>query len=171
MIRTATLLLLLSNLCAFAQQDLNWVRNQFLVADTKEKLERIVHAKVDCRSEEALTLAAYKAVCISKLALHTSLPWDKYQYFTQGRDKLESIIATQPSVEIRYLRLLTQINAPTIVMYDDNIDTDIQFILNKFESVDIPENYKAQMIESLIFFANEHPELNAFRPFQSKIKA
>ena len=77
------------------------------------------------------------------------MPFSKLQYFNAGREKLEAVIARYPTPEIRYLRLLVQLNVPGIVNYSDNIEEDLGHLSQALKSENFPQKEKLLFIQTL----------------------
>lgn len=76
----------------------------------------------------------YYGVVESILATHTYDPVKKISYFNAGKNKLEKAIQHLPhNTELRYLRLMMQLNAPTILGYTSNIEMDRNYIIATIE--------------------------------------
>ena len=75
-----------------------------------------------------LVSKAYGGLCKTMLAKHKTLPNKKWQTFKEGRDIIESCIRTKPnSAELRYIRLLVQLNAPSFLGYNSQVSEDLKF--------------------------------------------
>ena len=69
-----------------------------------------------------------------------------------------AIKADSANIEIRYLRLSVQENAPKVLKYYKNIDDDKKFILDSYSdirSMDLKEIVKDYILKSVIFDENE----------------
>lgn len=76
---------------------------------------------------------AYIGTIYMKMAGYESTPKTKLDVFRKGHDMLESVILTnQSNGEYRYLRLIIQENAPSILMYNSNITEDVNTIEGTF---------------------------------------
>ncbi len=59
---------------------------------------------------------------------------DKPSAFRTGRGMLEEAISQKPdNVELKFLRLTIQINLPSFLGYDDNIDSDKKFVIEHYQ--------------------------------------
>jgi hypothetical protein len=77
----------------------------------------------------------YLGLVESMLATHTNDPMKKISYFNAGRSYLENSILKLPNnTELRYLRLILQLNVPAIMGYSKNIETDRSFIIKTISS-------------------------------------
>jgi len=63
-------------------------------------------------------------------------PIKKWNSFNKGKDKLEELIKIYPtSIELRFLRLITQDNLPKFLGYNKNIEIDRLYIHGKVSSL------------------------------------
>ena len=96
----------------------------------------------------------YYGVVESLLANHTFDPMKKISYFNSGKSKLENAIIQLPSnTELRYLRLMLQLNVPSLLGYSSNIDTDRTYIIKNiaFQKNELGDSQYQRIIENLIF--------------------
>ena len=62
-------------------------------------------------------------------------PFVKYATFTESTQQLDSIICLNPNyIEIRFLRYLVQLNSPTFLGYNTNLDNDYKLIISSVYS-------------------------------------
>lgn len=79
---------------------------------------------------------AYEGALTMKKAGLLSKPKDKLQTFKAGRKKLEAAIASDPgNIEYRFLRVLIQENAPKILKYKNDLETDSALIRASFKKL------------------------------------
>ena len=118
-----------------------WSQNTIELTDLYEQLSS--------ENEEGLTTllekigepgsnreTATKGVLLMKSAAFESGPGDKLSAFKDGRTLLENAIAKEPdNAEYLFFRLLIQENAPRILGYSDNIDTDVASITKSYSSL------------------------------------
>jgi hypothetical protein len=71
----------------------------------------------------------YRASAIMQKAQFTFFPTEKLRYFLKGKRLLEDFIVENPNhLEARYVRIIVQRYTPSLLMYNDDIDTDRAFI-------------------------------------------
>jgi hypothetical protein len=81
---------------------------------------------------------AFEGALLMKKAGLVSTPKEKLTLFKEGRNKLETAISTRSdNVELRFLRLMIQENAPEILNYKGNILTDSTLITNSYKTLPI----------------------------------
>src|SRR5690606_14362558 len=94
-------------------------------------IEQKVASSIDSDEKKA-----YYGAILMKSADFQKTPGEKLKKFKQGKELLESVIASNPNqVEYRFLRLMIQENAPKIVKYDQNIEEDCKLIKSNLSKV------------------------------------
>jgi hypothetical protein len=79
---------------------------------------------------------AYYASLVMKEAKFAISPFTKLERFNKGKDLLEAVISQNKSnAEYRFLRLMVQENAPSILGYDEAIQQDSQLIVAQFNEL------------------------------------
>ncbi len=94
-------------------------------------------------------LLAYSGASSAAAAGSVSGVWKKLDYFNRGKRELQKAVGLKPlDVEIRFLRLATQVNAPGFLGYHEDINTDKALIINTLKSVQAnhPNAYLYQRI-------------------------
>jgi len=105
--------------------------------------ESIANDDLETFYEKSLEIDCVDPICEGYKALATCCyadcvfnPMSKWEYFTKGRDQLESLIQQNPSLaELRFMRYGIQANAPKIAGYSDNVDEDFNEILSEVKTV------------------------------------
>ena len=93
----------------------------------------------------------YKGVCYTMYADHCFLPTSKWSYFNSGVDLIEEAISqNKQNVELRYIRLLIQLNAPGFLGYASNINEDLTLFYTKIDTYNITKYWKNRFIENLL---------------------
>jgi hypothetical protein len=117
-----------------AQVHLNELRTSLLnVQSNKEYAFKLYNT---LQSSSLTTVeTGYLGLVESILATHTNDPIKKISYFNAGKSYLENSILKLPNnTELRYLRLILQLNVPKIMGYTKNIETDRSFIIKTIAS-------------------------------------
>ena len=79
----------------------------------------------------------YKAMAEVLVARHSYNPYTKLRSFQKGRDLLERAIEIDPkNIELRYLRMVIQIEVPSYVGYRDNISEDSALLVRFVRTTD-----------------------------------
>ena len=93
---------------------------------------------------------AYKGLCETMMAEHALLPTSKLRYFKSGKDKIERSIKAWPKkLELRYIRLMAQLNAPKFLGYSSAIEKDIKLLIEYLPNDSIETNWKIKFISNL----------------------
>lgn len=80
---------------------------------------------------------AYLGALLMKKAGIVGNPKDKLSFFKQGAKKLESAISKEKqNAEYRFLRLMIQENAPSILGYKSNLKEDSELIRASFKHLE-----------------------------------
>lgn len=75
-------------------------------------------------------LLAYKGMARATSAACSYNPYTKYSRFQEGKQWIEQAVATQPNnIEIRFLRLSVQVNAPHFLGYSGQLTEDRALIV------------------------------------------
>ena len=79
---------------------------------------------------------AYVGVSETMMAENAFWPGEKWNYFNSGKEKIEKAIdQSKDNPELRYLRLLVQLNAPSFLSYDESIEKDLEFYINRLTNI------------------------------------
>lgn len=91
----------------------------------------ILHQKLsDISLEDESVLYGYKGATYTLKAKHAKAIRDKKTFFKEGVAIIEASIAAEPdNIELRFIRLSVQENAPKILKYRDKIEVDKKYIL------------------------------------------
>jgi len=69
----------------------------------------------------------------------------KISYFNEGKNEIEQQINAHPElVELKFIRLMVQLNAPSFLGYSENIDKDFYTVVKSHEG-----DLKTYMISNL----------------------
>jgi hypothetical protein len=104
---------------------------------SKEKLEIAIDTLE--KRNDALSMA-YLGLCESMMASHVIWPGSKLEYFNKGKKRIEDACLRDIwNAEIRYIRLMVQLNAPSFLGYNVNIESDFDvfckyLMLEKFSN-------------------------------------
>ena len=98
----------------------------------------------------AQTVKAYQAVSRTMMAEFVTSPFTKLSYFKKGKNQLETIIASNKSFETVYLRLLIQLNVPSILGYYSQIESDLDYFYSNFNSSPIDTPTKQLFKETVL---------------------
>lgn len=108
------------------------------------------------------TVKAYKGLCRVMMAETTVWPTTKWQYFSEGRDMIEEAIKIESgNIELRYIRLLVQLNAPAMLGYQGNIDADVSKFAEGLPTSGMSEYWKNVFVVNLLnckYITSEHKQ-------------
>lgn len=113
------------------------IRGAFYAAFSSENVEKIDAAlNVVSNVDESLAQAYRGALLMRKADLIKKGPGEKLKIFREGHEQLENQINAQPNnVELRFIRLCIQENAPKIVRYNGQIEEDKAMVIEKFSTL------------------------------------
>lgn len=142
-------LIIVISLFSFGQSSTEECRTAFHAAlNNEQALKAFVSENNESQSS---LVRAYVGVAITIQAEYTPFPNKKYAYFTDGKDQLEGALKDAPNnPEIRYLRMLVQLKAPTFLLYYADIDDDMGVFSKNIKSYPLTVEWKIKMIDYLI---------------------
>lgn len=130
-----SILLLITIVISFstkAEDDIINIRNLFYRAVKSESASDTLHHKMYLKNENKNPAKlGYKSMSHFMICYHTYNPYSKYKNFIIGKNLMEDAIKQHPeNIELRFLRLTTQLNVPSFLGYSSNIDSDKKMLLN-----------------------------------------
>jgi len=147
-------LLLMPVFCLFATYDvrtdlLDDVRKNYSKMASNEELCKSAIANLKEAKNSSATHLGYLGGLQTIWANHIFNPIGKLKTFNEGKKNIEQAIKKEPeNVELRFIRLSVQKNAPSFLSYQSNIKEDIQFIKNNRSQV--KSNILHKYIETLL---------------------
>jgi len=124
----------------FAQQiSHEKVREQFFTMDRSgaSGLYNLLRAK-DLTKDPVML--AYRGAALAASAGSAQGVWAKLECFNNGKSEIEKAVELKPlNVEVRFLRLATQVNAPGFLGYASEVKNDRAMIINSL--LNIPGNH------------------------------
>ncbi|MEQ8323695.1 MAG: hypothetical protein RIC15_12250 [Vicingaceae bacterium] len=94
---------------------------------------------------------AYKGLSKAMMAQYTYFPFTKYEFFQQGKGMVEKAIKLDPAnPELRYVRLLLQLNTPSFLGYRSDIDNDLAVLMEALDKGLFDKKWKATFVANLI---------------------
>lgn len=129
--------LILTTLSCFACPGLQDVRDAFYsVSEEKAESEHLLEAIVAAGNEAPNVLLAYKGMYYMLQARELFNPYSKWASFRKGKILLDRAIDRDAdNAEMRLLRLSAQINAPSFLGYNNNIEADKRVLLNALGNI------------------------------------
>ena len=113
------------------------VRDQFFAMDRAEGAAFQLYKSLEKMdlSKDPLMLA-YRGAASAASAGTVSGVRKKLEYFNNGKSELEKAVALRPlDVEIRFLRLATQLKAPGFLGYNDEIKNDKTIVIQTLTGI------------------------------------
>lgn len=81
-------------------------------------------------------MLGYKGSGTMLMAKHVFNPFTKMSYFKKGKQMLEKAIKLEENnIELRFLRFNAQTNMPSFLGYNNSIENDKKFLLNRFSQI------------------------------------
>ena len=82
------------------------------------------------------TIFGYIGMSFMLKAKYAWLPNYKMEYFTKGKNFLESAISNDPNnVELKFMRFCVQNDTPSFLFYKRNLESDKSYIFKSFSSI------------------------------------
>lgn len=129
-----TILLTLLFCFSIPSNDLNEIRRSFKDASANKSNAEAFYELIQSKdySEEVL-YHAYDGASEVILSKYLGSNLDKLKYFNTGSEKIDEAVNQDASnIEIRFVRLVIQMNTPEFLNYNENIDEDKAFLLGHY---------------------------------------
>ena len=146
---TTYFLAFLMTLTVYSNSSLTEARRMFHANMEAEQglIEFIEHYE----KTELAEVKAYIGLATTMRASHTIYPARKLRYFNEGKAIIENVITqNNQSAEMRYTRLLVQLNVPSFLNYSSNIEEDLDLFMTGISQADISLYWKKKMVANLI---------------------
>lgn len=128
------------------------VRNLYHLITSEKELNAFIQFTESVNCEEKVP---YIASATTLKAKYSNSPIKKLDYFNKGKSILEEYIKLYPNnLEARYIRFLTQKNAPWFLNYSRNIKKDSAFIYRNINKSGLPKEYKEVINNNLTIKPN-----------------
>lgn len=136
------------------------IRTEYVKAVSDKEQTLALHKKLnDITEKDDVLKVAYKGAVLTLMAKYATSTKEKKTYFKEGVTLLENAIEKKPnSIELRYLRLGIQENAPKITGYKKNKEEDKDFILTNYSTqtnVEVKNLIKGFVMQSTLFNEEE----------------
>lgn len=139
------------SLFSFSVNDISYFRNNFTGTTNAEKAKTYLDAKIEKADlNEKITINGYKAVVTMRMAEYVSNPFTKLSWFNDGKKMLEKSIKMNRNIENVHLRLMVQVNAPSFLNYNNEIEKDRKYIIKNLEKSSVPDKTKKMILVNLI---------------------
>jgi hypothetical protein len=118
----------------------------------KEGLEKIIE---NTSYSNNVLSEAYKGLCQTMMAKHVFWPTSKINYFNKGKEKINQAISASPdNCELRYIRLLVQLNAPGFLDYNEEVNVDFELFCSSLPSIEAEKQWREKFIDGLLISKN-----------------
>lgn len=131
-------LIIFNGLSAYSKDpSVSLIRTKFHHSTTSEKsCKDLINLLEPYTANNNPLFLGYKGGATMLMAKYAINPFNKFSYFTKGRNMLEKAIeADEKNVELRFLRYSIQTNVPSILGYKDHLTKDKIFLKNSVSSV------------------------------------
>lgn len=131
-----TLLLTFTLFLFIPSHDLTEIRKGFKDASKNEEHAKAFYEIVQSKeySRDVLYMA-YDGASEVILSKYLDSNMEKLKFFKDGAEKIEKAVGEDSSSsEIRFVRLVIQMNTPDFLNYDENIEEDKEFLLGHFSN-------------------------------------
>jgi hypothetical protein len=132
-----TAVLLISFVKMSSATDILSVRKMFYnAAGSRSQTEAFMTQLDKAENKNTPVIAGYRGMGYMLLAKHSYNPVTKLSAFSKGKKLLENaILAESRNVELRFLRLSVQLNAPGFLNYSDEIAQDKKLIIEEYKNI------------------------------------
>jgi hypothetical protein len=129
-----TVLLTLLFCVSIPSSDLNEIRSSFKNAsDNKSNAEAFYDLVQSKEYSDELLYIAYDGASEIILSKYLKSNLEKLKYFKKGAKKIDTAVDEDSSnIEIRFLRLVIQMNTPEFLNYNENIIEDKEYLLGHY---------------------------------------
>ena len=134
--------------------DLLKVRKYYYLAiDSEEKFKEFENILVNFNNPDN-TILGYIGMSFMLKAKYAWLPNYKMDYFTKGKNFLESAISNDPNnVELKFMRFCVQNDTPSFLSYKKNLESDKRHLMKAIPTIrdnDLKEKIITYMLEKEI---------------------
>ena len=131
-----SILLTLVLFLSIPSNEINEIRLAFKDASKNEENARAFYdlVKSEKYSDEVL-YTAYNGASEVILSKYIDGSMEKLKYFKQGAKKIDKAVdQDEMNIEVRFVRLVIQVNTPEFLNYNENIDEDKEYLLNHYSN-------------------------------------
>jgi hypothetical protein len=128
---------LIIQLVAFSQTiNINELRKEYAKVNADSLSCFKLYKKVSQIKDQDNTINGYKGAISAMKASFVKDKKEKLKLFNEGKEMLErSIVTDSSNIELRFLRFTIQTNAPKVLGYNKKIESDKNYIITHFDSV------------------------------------
>ena len=139
----AILLIILLHLTGY-NNDIDIIRKLYLSSYTSEANCNTLGKKLNTlEGNTSILIKGYEGCFYFMKCKFINSPIDKLIYFKKGKKLLETAIEKDPkSVELRFLRYSIQKNLPKFLLYNHNLEKDLNFVNENIKTINDKEVQK-----------------------------
>ncbi len=146
----------------------NDIRARFALAvKSEEACEELFNEMNQMKGKREPVFTGYLGAVTISMSKYTGNPFGKYEYFQDGKKLVESAIREAPAnVELRFIRLSIQENAPSFLGYTSNVAADKKIILEQLQNLPQPKLKEAiinYIGHSKVFSDAEKQKVSTYR--------
>ena len=121
----------------FGQITITEVRKVYPQAVDDEEACKSLYDKFESdKTKLSPLMMGYKGSIYALMSKHSGNPFSKMSYFNDGKKLLEGAIdQDSANAELRFLRITMQVNLPSFLMYNENIEEDKVLLIAGLPSV------------------------------------
>lgn len=124
------------------------IRNNFLNVTTIKEADKYIQLLENSNLKQS---NGYKAAMLLMKAKFAFFPFNKWSYFKNGLELLDSSIESDPkNIEMRYIRFLFQSEIPKLLGYHKNLQEDYNLIINNIINCSLPLKFKQIMLSKML---------------------
>ncbi len=137
------LLIILLHLSSY-NSDIDIIRKLYLSSYTSESNCNTLGEKLNnLEGNTSILIKGYEGCFYFMKCKFINSPIDKLIYFKKGKKLLETAIEKDPkSVELRFLRYSIQKNLPKFLLYNHNLEKDLNFVNENIKTINDKEVQK-----------------------------
>lgn len=111
----------------------------YQAVENEDSTELLLKKTEFVNSSSSGILQGYKAMANMLTAQYAWFPTTKLDYFNKGKDLLNTAIkADSNNVELRFFRYSSQMEAPSLLNYNNHIKADKSFIIKHYATLSNP---------------------------------
>lgn len=113
------------------------VRKIFYSASQNKAQTEALHRYLALNGDNSSLTVGYTSMYYMLMARYAFNPLSKLNLFNKGRKMLDAAVeGDKANTELRFLRFSVQVNAPSFLSYNSNLDEDKQHIITAYSKLD-----------------------------------
>ncbi len=144
---------------------MKYIRDLYYEASTAEAgVDKLLAELSKNNASKDMTLMGYEGMAYLLQAKYSWNPYSKLKSFDKGKSTLEkAIMRDKNNVELRFLRFCTQVNSPSFLGYNSQIEEDKSIILNNWAELqddDLKKRIKDYLLTTDVCNESDKKKLN-----------